>query len=483
MLRYPTLLGALLLSVSPSCSPAQEMPRKPQTTTASQPAPDRPLGNDPVGRYFGSSGDDANASSRLDAAADAVRAADGYERARLPEILRSAGLFPRLSHGTSELVVPVGHGSGRRVLLRLPKGYDPARAYPLLVAYHSGGGAADGMLSSAANMLGGRADSFVVAAPHHYRQTGLDHPRPVSSEHAEVIRTIKERVNIDSDRVYVTGFSTGGYTAWFLATVEPDLFAGAIPMAATFSVPMDEPGLAEAFLPNLRHLPVLSVWGGRDTLSVPGLNGRRTRDTMSSLNRRLGKMLGKAGLDNVIHHEVPRAGHGGYSPPAGPLARLLESERVRAPRPILHRFRYIHQGRAYWVEGHEWSGDLWSDKWPPRGRKPTDMLGEIRAEAKQGASGTTLELATKHLADLTVWLDDELIADWTKPVTVVHGGRKVFEGVVEPDLRVALAQAKRTRDLDRIRWAGIRIDAETGKARVVTAEDDFPPVLREVLGR
>lgn len=476
MPRLPTILVALLASVAPSCSPAQEMT---ETTTPSETAPAgaRPAADGAVARYFASGSDDG-----LAAAADAVRSADGYERGRLPEVLRAAGLFPRLSAGTSELVVPVGHGSGRRVLLHLPKGYDPGRAYPLLVAYHSGGGAADGMLTSAVRMLGGRADSFVVAAPHHYRQTGLDHPRPVSSEHAEVIRTIKERVNVDSDRVYVTGFSTGGYTAWFLATTEPDLFAGAIPMAATFSVPMDEPGLAEAFLPNLRHLPVLSVWGGRDTLNVPGLNGRRTRDTMSSLNRRLGKMLRKAGLDNVIHHEVPRAGHGGYSPPEGPLARVLESERARAPRPILHRFRYIHQGSAYWVEGHEWAGELWVEPWP-RGKKIPDLLGELRADAASGAAGTTLTVDTKHLADLTVWLDDELVADWSKPVTVVHGGRKVFEGVVEPDLGVALAQAKRTRDLDRIRWAGIRIDTAAGKARVVTAEDDFPPVLREVLGR
>lgn len=481
-MRYPSILAALLLSVSPSCSPAQEMNRTPQTT-ASKPTPDRPIGDGPVARYFSGRGDEASVSSLLAPAVDAVAGAADYERSRLPEILHSAGLFPAMPAGRSELVVPVGHGSGRRVLLQLPKSYDPGRAWPLLVAYHSGGGAADGMLPSAVRMLGARADDFVVAAPHHYRQTGLDHPRPVSSEHAEMLRTIKERVNVDSDRVYVTGFSTGGYTAWFLATVQPDLFAGAVPMAATFSVPMDEPGLAEAFLPNLRHLPVLSVWGGRDTLNVPGLNGRRTRDTMSSLNRRLGPMFRSEGLEDVVHHEVPRAGHGGYSPPAGPLADVLTAERIHAPTPILHRFRYIHQGQAYWVEGHEWSGDLWADRWPPKGRSITDLLGEIRAEASNGPDGTVLEVMTRHLGDLTVWLDDALVADWSKPVTVIHGGREVFQGVVEPDLAVALSQARRTRDLDRIRWAGIRIDSGSGEAHVVKAGEDFPPVLREVLGR
>jgi poly(3-hydroxybutyrate) depolymerase len=456
-------------------------PAPPPTADASEAAEAAESG--PIARYFLRGGDRANVSKNLAAAVEAVSATDGYERSRLPEILHGAGLFPEMRAGQHELVVPVGHESGRRVLVHLPARYDPGRAWPLLVAYHSGGGSADGMLSSAVRMLGERAEGFVVAAPHHYRQTGLDHPRPVSSEHAEILRTIKERVNVDSDRVYVTGFSTGGYTAWFLATLQPDLWAGAIPMAATFSVPMDERGLAELFLPNLRHLPVLSVWGGRDTLNVPGLNGRRTRDTMASLNRRLGPMLRSEGLDNVIHHEVPKAGHGGYSPPAGPMARALESERENAPEQILHRFRYIHQGHAYWIEGHEWSGDLWSDKWPPRGRAFEELLGEIRAEAGRGPEGTMLELMTRHLGDLTVWLDDALVADWSKPVTVIHDGRQVFQGAVEPDLAVALSQARRTRDLDRIRWAGIRIDTRTGKARVVTADDDFPPVLREVLGR
>lgn len=482
MPRLPMILGALLMSVSPCNSPADQMSQtSPTPKTAASGA---------VARYFAA--DDAGGRA---AATEALAAAEGYDRARLPGILHSADLFERVPTGRSEVVSAAGHGHARRVLLHVPKGYDPSRPWPLVVAYHSGGGSADSMLPSTLRMLGDRADSFVVAAPHHYRQTGLDHPRPVSSEHAEVLRTIKERVNVDSDRVYVTGFSLGGYTAWYLATVQTDLFAGAVPMGATFSIPLDEPGLAEAFFPNLRQLPVLSVWGGRDSLNVPGLNGRRTRDTMSSLNRRLGPMFEKHGMDNVIHHEVPRSGHGGYQPPAGPLAHILAAERVRAPRKILHRFRYIHHGHAYWVEGHEWSGDLWVDQWPaasPRQgesraqatrRVILDLLGEIRADAGGASAGQTLTVDTKHLGDLTVWLDDELVADWSKPVTVVHGGKKVFEGVVEPDLGVALAQAKRTRDFDRIRWAGIRIDAGAGTARVVTPEDYFPPVLREVLGR
>jgi hypothetical protein len=65
---------------------------------------------------------------------------------------------------------------------------------------------------------------------------------------------------------------------------------------------------------------------------------------------------------------------------------------------------------------------------------------------------------------------------------VLHNRREVYRGRLAPDLGLALAQARRTRDLDRLRWAGVRIDAEAGTARVVTADDPYPPVLREVLG-
>jgi pimeloyl-ACP methyl ester carboxylesterase len=345
------------------------------------------------------------------------------------------------------------------------------------------------MLAAAERLLGDRIEELVVAAPHHYRQTVLDHPPPVSSEHAEVLRAIRERVHVDSDRVHLYGTSLGGYTAWTLATLHADLFAGAVPLASTFSFPADVPGLWPAFFPNFRHLPILNVWGGRDRLNVPGLAGRRSAADMSTLNRRLGPLLAEHGAASVVHLEVPRAGHGGFRPPADALARVLAAERVHHPASVRHLFRYVHQAQAYWIEGHEWAGPLWDRPRPEvrrrRGesenaalwRAIRELLGEIRGEIR----GQTLEVETRHLADLTVWVGDSMI-DWRQPVTVIHKRREVYRGRLAPDPGLALAQARRTRDLDRLRWAGVRIDAEAGTARVVTADEPYPPVLREVLG-
>jgi hypothetical protein len=61
-------------------------------------------------------------------------------------------------------------------------------------------------------------------------------------------------------------------------------------------------------------------------------------------------------------------------------------------------------------------------------------------------------------------------------VTVELAGRRVFSGILRPDLAVCLSQAARTLDFDRLRWAGLRIDAH-GKAEVVTGTTAFPPLL------
>jgi ribonucleotide reductase alpha subunit len=62
--------------------------------------------------------------------------------------------------------------------------------------------------------------------------------------------------------------------------------------------------------------------------------------------------------------------------------------------------------------------------------------------------------------------------DWEQPVILVMSGRPAFEGRLEPELYVALSQAARTWDFDRLRWAGLRFRGG-GKARPVTAETSF----------
>ncbi|MGD2116115.1 MAG: hypothetical protein PVG07_13760 [Acidobacteriota bacterium] len=464
-------------------------------------------GSGPIFDYFHAPEGPAGAERRARAVA-ALVAQRGDRPFRPSEELHGAGLFrpleARRGKGRApghQLIVPVGHDHARRVYVRVPEGYTPERPWPLILAYHPSGGDGRPMIGRIERLLGGEVDRYVVAAPDHYRQTSLDHPRPVSSEHLAVLHALQGMVHVDGDRVYVTGYSLGGYTAWHLGALHADRFAAAVPMAGTFGFLGGPDGVWTEFLANLEHLPVLSVWGGRDRLNVPGLNARGSAGSMSDVNRRLAPLLERHGAATVTHHEVPGAGHGGATPPRSLLLEHLRAERVRAPRDVEHWFRYVHQAHAYWIEGHHWQGELWDRPWPPvdprRGesrdaatwRAIRERLGMIRGTIRGGPEGDQdgrggaaqrIEVETRHLADLTVWIEDGMI-DWSRPVTVAHNGREAFTGTLKRDPAVALAEARRTRDFDRIRWAGVRIDATTGTGRPVAPEEDLPPVLREVL--
>jgi hypothetical protein len=107
------------------------------------------------------------------------------------------------------------------------------------------------------------------------------------------------------------------------------------------------------------------------------------------------------------------------------------------------------------------------------GRAIRETLGRLRGEVDR----QTLRVETRHVGDLTVWIGDGMV-DWERPVTLVVDGEKRWEGRLRPDLHVCLAQAARTRDFDRLRWAGLRVDAERD-VEVVTGKTEFPPLLPE----
>jgi predicted peptidase len=74
----------------------------------------------------------------------------------------------------------------------------------------------------------------------------------------------------DPDRVYLTGLSTGGFGAWYMAGKHPDRFAAIAPISG-FCHPDLAPAIAEA------RLPVWVFTGGRDPyfkqqFFYPGLN-------------------------------------------------------------------------------------------------------------------------------------------------------------------------------------------------------------------
>lgn len=137
--------------------------------------------------------------------------------------------------------------------LFIPDGYDPQRKYPLILVLHgaSSRGAdneqqmsdSDGPRYWASGPVQSLQQAFVVApqADPKYAPTWVRAWRPPAAQDpkrpeplelsVELLDELGKEYSIDRSRLYVVGYSMGGFGAWLAASRHPDLFAAAVPIA------------------------------------------------------------------------------------------------------------------------------------------------------------------------------------------------------------------------------------------------------------
>lgn len=468
---------------SPSAStgsPLLETSTTASSVPAATPTTSQPDGDELVRRYFTT--EDPQVRPVL-----ASTIADLVSIDRLPALLHESVSFPAAEPGRTTIASPIGFNQNRQIVVRTPEGYDPSRPWPLIVAYHGWGGEADVILDRMENILGPEIENYVVAAPDDYRQTVIDAPPPVSSEHVSVWRTLRQRWHVDADRTYLAGYSLGGETVLTLSSMHPGQIAGGIAMAAGAAYPTDVAGLPERFFAQLAPVEMLHIYGEGDTLNIVGLNGRPQNITLAEQGELVESLTNELGLERYSVVGLGGVGHSGVFPTTEQALVPLSARRAALPEQFSHSFRYIHQADAFWIEGHEWLGDGWLAVWPEMDpevgetdeaaldRTIHSLLGRIDASVE----GQTITVATQHLSDFTVWLHDGMI-DWSQPIILTVNGNEIFDGIVNPSIEVALAQALRTYDFDRLRLAGIRVNVSTRTAHIVTQTESFPDIVRGI---
>lgn len=426
-----------------------------------------------IREFFASSG-----ATQRELIAARIIADPAYERARISAWLHAAGLFEPLAPGRTTLTVELRDGARRSIVVRIPQAYDPQRPWPLIYALHGQGGDAESIIQYTEALLGPRVEEFLVAAPDQYVEVVLHDRWPPLGEHRACLHAVRRRLHVDSDRVYVLGYSRGGHAAWTLAVTHADQFAAVIPLAGSLLLPEVE-GLWDEFLPNMAHTRVLAVWGALD---VMGPDGRPSpQGGISELNRRLRDRASVLTLP-LRAIELPGIGHQGVRPPPGDLHAALECRRTAYPRRVRQVVRDVSHSGAYWLEGQAWRGQQWDDRPLKVQFRPDEdpldpevqrqaavrayrsRLGELRGEI----DGQNIRVYRRRIADAMLWLGDGCV-DWQHPITVKVNGEKVFEGTVEPDLALCLSEAARTYDFERLRWAGLHIRSGA-KARIIRSE-------------
>lgn len=150
-------------------------------------------------------------------------------------------------------------------LLRLPKGWDPSKAYPVIVFLHGTGNPHP--LTFIAGALGellpedaGR--EYIRIMPWGRGNKGYE--GYAGQDVFDSLHDARRTVLTDEDRTYLAGFSMGGGGTWALGLTRPDLWAAiAICAGGTWYMPVGT-GLGE----NLKNTPVI-IWHGDADGAVP----------------------------------------------------------------------------------------------------------------------------------------------------------------------------------------------------------------------
>ena len=146
-------------------------------------------------------------------------------------------------------------GARRSYLVHIPSGYNPQNSLPLVVVIHGAFDTAQGMEKfSGFSDLADR-ENFIVMYPngmgilgffqhwnagHCCGKAASDHVDDVGFV-AAAIEDVSARLKIDTDRIYMVGFSNGGMLTYRFAAERGDLLAAFAPLAASIGgKPSDE---------------------------------------------------------------------------------------------------------------------------------------------------------------------------------------------------------------------------------------------------
>jgi poly(3-hydroxybutyrate) depolymerase len=253
-------------------------------------------------------------------------------------------------------------GSVQPLSILLPKGFDPAKRYPLVLALH-GGNVPDEFHIKGYTIK----DWCIIASPYgrgstRYRDAG-------EVDVFEALAHVKKHFPVDEDRIYLTGHSQGGYGTWKLGLQNPHLFAALAPLSAVSDyfprrsgrigrlrgnperLRMEKVLFRETrpffFLDNARHLPIFCTHGSADRVVRP------------EQTRRMVKAAGEKGIA-IEYREIPGAGHwwgqrgknrGAECVDMTPIFRFFKGERrMQRPRSFAYVTCNLKHSRAYWVK-------------------------------------------------------------------------------------------------------------------------------------
>jgi predicted peptidase len=181
-------------------------------------------------------------------------------------------------------------------LLYLPKEYDKTdKKWPVILFLHGMGesGSDPNLVTKqglAKLIAQGKDFDFIIVSPQCPRNNWWT---DLTAELNALVDDITARYKVDTNRLYVTGLSMGGFCTWSLIQRYPNKFAAAAPICGGGDTVMAEFRLGK--------MPIWVFHGAKDNV-VP-----------LSKSEEMVKALKKAGNQNVQFTVYPEAGHDSWT--------------------------------------------------------------------------------------------------------------------------------------------------------------------------
>ncbi len=403
-----------------------------------------------IGRYFAES--DENKRREL-----AVQFAklNFEDWASLRRVLHRGAPFPDQQPGRQNLRASgLGTAPAADYILRIPANYDKRRAdgWPLIIGCHGTGGSADGQMRLLESMLGDKVEDYVVVSaesPHRglYKALPPQYEFPLA-----VLADVRRKVNINSDRTIITGYSNGGYTTWGMAMFAPGEWGGAAPMAA---FPLTQAGVSviTLYLPNVTNLDIQSHWGQKDI--VEGQS-----EGINTLNREVTRELSRMRAGR--YQGIEYAGQGHQIDINKEQFQKFVAEARREPFPSKGKliFHAVQQGRAWYAtalkgtkEDFDFSQGLKisvtrpEDVGPAIRKKMLDEAMELNVTLQERTN--IIRVVGRNVAEVEIVIPLAQM-NWSRPMRVFFGRRQVSAGKRDIDWFEMLETARRTYDFERL---------------------------------
>jgi pimeloyl-ACP methyl ester carboxylesterase len=330
---------------------------------------------------------------------------------------RAAGQVP----GATLRLMRTERFRGRPYVLHVPEDYRGDDAFPLVVVLGGGPGRAIPTAQTARSSLEPRDELAVF--PQANGMWWEDEPAAAVED---LLAELLAELNVDTDRLTITGFSNGGTGAILYASRAPHRFAavaslmgGGIPFFDA-SEPIDAAAIA--------GLPFLFIHGDRD-LVIPSWASERTAKAMRKANPRA---VAEVHILAGRPHDVVYGRDEGLT-----LPFLGKHTRDPFPRQVSLRTRTLDHPRAYWAEVLEKGGGV------------AEVDGTIEAQE--------IALRTRSVKRLRLLLRRELL-DLSAPVRVTLNGKEAFAGPVAETPDLLLRSWRQTGDPQLAHSAEITLD-------------------------